>query len=208
MALYLPNMNWRVGGFVLVGLLALFPSVVAAQGVPTEPLVELTLLERVAIETSVVMFMGVAILGLFPSWGSPAIETARGSTFVSGLFGVLVAIALLLLGASAWIFSQVMLGWLAAYPLALLVLGTTFIARAIGFIALGNAIIARFGVDHNWVGLVVGVAIAAVLALLPMVGTAFGLLLTVVGLGGMTRTALGSGKRTEREQSMPPAHRL
>ena len=201
-------MNWRVGGFVAVGLLAVLPSVVAAQSVPTESLVELTLLERVAIETSVVLFMGIAVLGLFPSWGSSAIETARGSVFVSGFFGVLVAVALVLLGASAWIFSQVMLGWLAAYPLALLVLGTTFIARAIGFIALGNTIIARLGVDHNWVGLLVGVAIAAVLALIPFVGAAFGFLLTIVGLGGMTRTALGSGKRAEREQSMPPAHRL
>ncbi len=201
-------MNWRVGGFVAVGLLAVLPSIVAAQSVPTESLVELTLLERVAIETSVVMFMGVAILGLFPDWGSPAIETARGSTFVSAFFGILVAIALVLLGASAWIYSQVMLGWLAAYPLAVIVLGTAFIARAIGFIALGNAIIARFGVDHNWVGLVVGVAVAAVLALIPFAGAVFGALITIVGLGGMTRTALGAGKRTEREQSMPPAHRL
>lgn len=201
-------MNWRVGGFVLVGLLTLWPSVVAAQGLPTGQLVEVTLLERVAIETSVVLFMGIGVLGLFPGWGSPAIETARGSVFVSAFFGVLVAVALVLLGASAWIFSQVMLGWLAAYPLALLVLGTTFVARAIGFIALGNAIIARFGVEHNWAGLLVGVAIAAVLALVPIVGAVFGFLLTVVGLGGMTRTALGSGKRREREQNMPPAHRL
>lgn len=201
-------MNWRVGGFVAVGLLAILPSAVAAQGVPTEQLVELTLLERVAIETSVVLFMGVAILSLFPGWGSSAIETARGSAFVSGFFGVLVAVALVLLGGSAWVFSQVMLGWLAAYPLALLVLGTAFVGSAIGFIALANTIIARLGVDHNWVGLLVAVAIAAVLALLPIVGTGVAAVLTIVGLGSMTRTALGNDKRTEREQGMPPAHRL
>lgn len=201
-------MNRRVGGFALVAVLALLPSVAAAQGVPTDSVIELTLFERVAIQTSVVTFMGVAVLALLPHWCSPAIRTARGSVFVSSLFGIAVAVLLALLGASAWVFSQIMLGWLAAYPLALLVLGTAFIAQAIGFIAFGNAIVARLGVDHDWVGLLVGVALAAVLALVPYAGAPVVLLITIVGLGGMTRTALGSGHRNEREQSMPPAHRL
>lgn len=201
-------MNRRVGGLTVVLLVALVPTAAAAQAIPADVPVELSLVERIAVEAAVVFLMGIGVVGVFPYWGEPAIETARGSAIMSTFFGVVGAVVLVLLGASAWIFSQVMLGWVVAYPLGIAVLTLGFLARAIGFIALGNAVASRFGVTNDWIGLLVGVLAAAVLAVIPYVGVGIALLITIAGMGAVVRTAIGSDHSGKREQSMPPAHQL
>lgn len=193
-----------------VGALSLLPSVAAAQGVTemTSAYQQLTIVDLLAVELGVLLFVGISLFALFPDWGKQAVRTARRSPFISFAVGIPGILALLVVAIVAGVLSAFLLTMIVGLPLLVTALAFALVWRAVGFIAVGTFVAARVGRDNHWVGLFVGAVINTAFLLVPLLGPALNVAVLILGIGAGLRVMFGSGGVSKpSDRNVPPAHR-
>jgi hypothetical protein len=80
-------------------------------------------------------------------------------------------------------------------PVAVIVVTVVVLFRAVGLVALGSVVLGKFGVDSRWLGLLLGVAVdAVVLYVVPILALVVGLAVALVGTGAGFRAGIGGAE--------------
>ncbi|WP_255152435.1 hypothetical protein [Halorarius halobius] len=158
------------------------------------------------------LVLGLLVVGLFPNASRRVADLGASDPLRTGGAGLavvfLVPVALLVLGLSLFGIPLAVAG--AAVYLVLWWVGAVYGRFTVGLWVLGAVpralalvdIDAR-RVENRWAGLLVGTAVVGLLVLLPTVGPLVEAVVLLLGLGGITRLAYGSYRRTERVERAP-----
>ncbi|WP_277556070.1 hypothetical protein [Halobaculum limi] len=158
------------------------------------------------------LVLGLVLIGLLPNFSRRVADLGTGDplrTAGTGLAVVLIVpIVLLLLGLSLFGIPLALAG--AAVYLVLSWVGAVYGRFTVGMWVLSAIprVLAALGADsrpieNRWAGLLVGTAVVGLLVLLPVVGPVVESIVLLLGLGGVTRLAYRSYRRTERIERVP-----
>ncbi|WP_440991776.1 hypothetical protein [Haloarchaeobius baliensis] len=153
------------------------------------------------------LLLGLVVVGLLPRFSRHVSDLGTSDplrTAAAGLAVVLaVPVALLMLGLSLFGIPLALAG--TAVYLVFWWLGAVFGRFTVGLWVLGAVSQGLAAVDievrrveNRWAGLLVGTFVVGLLVLLPFVGPVIESLVLLLGLGGVTRLAYRSYRRTER----------
>lgn len=158
------------------------------------------------------LVLGLVLVGLLPNFSRRVADLGTSDplrTAGAGLAVVLVVpVALLLLGLSLFGIPLALAG--AAVYLVVSWVGAVYGRFTVGMWVLSVVprVLAAVGADgrpveNRWAGLLVGTAVVGLLVLLPVVGPVVETVVLLLGLGGVTRLAYQSYRRTERDERVP-----
>jgi len=104
------------------------------------------------------------------------------------MIGILLGLLILSLNSIAWMtFTTLLGGLIAGFSVFLLVV--TYVSKAIVALLVGKFILSRLSrrsfASNQWLALVLGLVLYVLLASIPYVGFAFGLIVTLLGLGAI-----------------------
>ncbi len=104
------------------------------------------------------------------------------------IIGILLGLLYLSLNSIAWMtFTTLLGGTIAGFSVFLLVV--TYVSKAIVALLVGKLILSRLSrrpiASNHWLALVLGLVLYVLLASIPYVGFAFGLIVTLLGLGAI-----------------------
>lgn len=165
--------------------------------------------ERFAVHLIATVILATVVLGLVPESGSRTIRKCRRSPVISLAVGLPLAGIIATLSVTGYLMLGTSLG--TFFGVFLVVVGLLSLPTwtALGFVAVGQSIANRIGVDRRWVGVLVGGLLSGVVALSPLAVVSIGGLVAAVGTGAGVRVLLGFRSATDPgERAVPPANKV
>lgn len=162
---------------------------------------------RAGILAASTLLLGVLVVGLFPDYGTSAIERVRYKTISSFLIGVVVAAAFAGCIGVLWVAAgQDEIVELIATPFLFVLVGLGTVWTAIGLVGLCQALADLAGRDHMAWGVVGAVGLAAASVLVPLAGVVVAVTAATLGFGAGIRTRPGVRLRDDR--AIPPDRKV
>lgn len=165
--------------------------------------------ELVAVHGAATLLVATLVVGLLPLYGTEAVNRARRWSVSSTLLGVPFAAGLV---AALWlglILTESGLWFVIGVPMVIVALVFLPSWAALGFVAAGQSIAVRFGVERLPVDILIAGLIGALVPIQPVVGGAILAVLTCLGVGTGARTLFqymftGLGE----ERPTPPSSKI
>ncbi|WP_440989767.1 hypothetical protein [Haloarchaeobius baliensis] len=167
----------------------------------------LSLPVRAVILSASTLLLGILIVGLFPDYGTTAVERVRRGLLSSFLIGSVVAVVyagcLLVLWFAA---GRDPIVSLIAMPVLFVLVGLGTVWTAIGLVGLCQATADLVGGEHIAWGITGAVVVAGASVAAPAYGLAIAVLAAVFGFGAGIRTR--PGVRMAPERVVPPDRKV
>ncbi|WP_256299670.1 hypothetical protein [Haloarchaeobius salinus] len=162
---------------------------------------------RAAILSASTLLLGILVVGLFPDYGTTAVERVRRSMLSSFLIGSVVAVVYAGCIAILWFAAgQDQIVSLIAMPVLFVLVGLGTVWTAIGLVGLCQAAADLVGADHLGWGIVGAVVVAGASVTVPAYGLAIAVLAAVFGFGAGIRTR--PGVRVGTDRVVPPDRKV
>jgi hypothetical protein len=162
---------------------------------------------RAAVLATSTLLLGILVVGLFPDYGTTAIDRVRESMVSSFLIGSVVAAAYgACVGVIWYAAGQDQIVSLVAMPVLFVLVGLGTVWTAIGLVGICQAAADLVGADHSAWGIVGAVVVAGASVMAPAYGLAIAVLAAVFGFGAGIRTRPGVRLRDERV--VPPDRKV
>jgi hypothetical protein len=162
---------------------------------------------RAAVLSASTLLLGILVVGLFPDYGTTAIDRVRKSMVSSFLIGSVVAV---IYGAGIGMIwyaaGQDPVVSLIAMPVLFVLVGLGTIWTAIGLLGICQAAADLAGADHLAWGIVGAVVVAGASVTAPAYGLAIAVLAAVFGFGAGIRTS--PAVRTRDDRVVPPDRKV
>lgn len=162
---------------------------------------------RAAMLSATMLLLGVVVVGLFPDYGTSAVERIRASTLSSFLIGSVVAVVFAGCILVLWVAAgQDPIVSLIAMPPLFVLVGLATVWTAIGLVGLCQALADLAGREHLAWGVVGAVVIAGASVAVPLAGVVVAVTAATLGFGAGIRTRPGVRSRTDR--AIPPDRKV
>lgn len=162
---------------------------------------------RATVLAAATLLLAVLVVGLFPDYGTTAVERVKRKTVSSFLIGSVVAVVFGVSIGVIWTAAgREQIAAFIAMPVLFVLLGLATLWTAIGLVGLCQAVADRAGRDHPAWGVLGAVLVAGGSVAVPTAGAAVAVLAATLGFGAGIRTIPGKGSRTER--TVPPERKV
>jgi len=162
---------------------------------------------RAAVLSASTLLLGILVVGLFPDYGTTAIDHVREGMVSSFLIGSVVAAAYgACIGMIWYAAGQDPVVSLIAMPVLFVLVGLGTVWTAIGLVGLCQAGADLLGADHSAWGVGGAVVVAGASVMVPAYGLAIAVLAAVFGFGAGIRTR--PSVRTRDDRVVPPDRKV
>lgn len=168
-----------------------------------EPLV------RVGVQLGATLLVTMLVLGLIQHYGTQAVAKSRQSPVISLCVGLPSLLVVGGLTSTGIVITDTNVGVFFAIPMVVLGVAILPTATAVGLVAIGRTVAARFGDDRLVVGALLGGFLGGIagFSLPATVGLAG--LAAALGLGATVRVLFGAtGSARPDERTVPPANKI
>ncbi|QFU83487.1 hypothetical protein [Natronorubrum aibiense] len=178
-------------------------------GLDLETYQSLSSLERVGVQFAAMLVVASVVLGLGQGYGLRTVTKSRRSPVISLCIGLPTLLVLSGVTATGYLIVGTSLG--TFFGIVLVITGLTLlpILTALGLVAIGHAVAARFGADQVWIGVITGSVVAGLAGLSLVATAAVAVLAGALGVGAGVRVLFGSaGTTSPDERTVPPANKV
>lgn len=163
----------------------------------------LSLPVRAAVLSASTLLLGILIVGLFPDYGTTAVDNVRRRMLSSFIIGSVVAVLYGgCLGIIWFAAGQDQVVSLIAMPVLYILVGLGTVWTAIGLVGICQAAADLVGAEHLAWGVIGAVIVAGASVVVPAYGLAIAVLAAVFGFGAGIRTR--PWNRPTDERVVPP----
>ncbi|MFD1645712.1 hypothetical protein [Haloarchaeobius litoreus] len=162
---------------------------------------------RAAVLSASTLLLGILVVGLFPDYGTAAVDRVRESMLSSFIIGSVVAVVYGgCIGLIWFAAGQDPIVSLIAMPVLFVLVGLGTVWTAIGLVGLCQAAADLVGADHLAWGILGAVVVAGASVTAPAYGLAIAVLAAVFGFGAGIRTR--PGVRSVPDRVVPPDRKV